>query len=540
MKTIFLHIAFLILAGSAGLKAQFSPGELSQAHARLEGLTNCTQCHQLGRKIAEQKCLDCHEIIQNYVNNDRGYHASTEVQNKTCVNCHSEHHGRSFNSAKFEEDQFDHKLTGYTLKGKHAQIEDCRKCHKPEYISSSIISKREGTFLGMGTACLDCHKDYHQGTLDKDCLQCHSFETFEEAPRFDHKEANFVLEGAHQEVDCIKCHAKSQREGKDFQQFNNIAFQKCTDCHDDVHSGKFGTSCTDCHSVNSWIRLKANNKFDHNLTDYPLEGLHQQVSCKECHTSGDHSLPLAFGQCLDCHDDYHQGELTTVGGTPQDCQQCHSVQKPFSYSSYSIDEHQSSSYPLEGAHLATPCFACHKANQDQRWNFDFTSTDCVRCHDNIHKGNISEKFIPNEDCTHCHNTNSWAQVEFDHSTTEWTLAGKHTEVSCRECHFEPSQTIDLGFVQHFTGLSTECITCHNNVHGDQFAVSGATECTRCHTQDYQWKASLFDHSKTEFPLTGKHAVVACKECHKAEINDGGEKQVIYKIESFECIDCHGS
>lgn len=540
MKTNFLHSVLFLLALSPVLHAQFSPGELSEAHADLEGLTNCTQCHQLGSKIAEQKCLDCHEILQGYLNEDRGYHASSEVQNKTCVSCHSEHHGRSFNSARFDQDLFDHDLTGYTLEGKHAEIEDCRKCHQPEYIQNTELKKREGTFLGMGTACLDCHDDYHQGTLNNDCLQCHSFESFEEAPRFDHDEADFQLRGAHVEVDCIKCHAQTKRNGREFQQFNNIAFQKCTDCHDDVHQGKFGTTCTDCHSINSWTRLKANNKFDHNLTDYPLEGLHQQVSCKECHTSGDHSLPLAHSQCVDCHEDYHRGEFTTEGGAIQDCKQCHTLQKPFTYSSYSIAEHQSSSYPLEGAHLATPCFACHKPNQDQRWNFDFAGTDCVSCHTNIHEGKISEKFIPNEDCTHCHNTNSWSQVAFDHSTTEWALAGKHTEISCRECHFETSQTASLGFEQHFTGLSTNCASCHENVHGDQFAERGTTDCTRCHTQDYEWKASLFDHNETEFPLTGKHAEVACKECHTPEINDSGEKEIIYKIESFECIDCHGS
>lgn len=535
-----LHTALILLALSSPLRAQFSPGELSKAHANLEGLTNCTQCHQLGSKITEQKCLNCHEILQGYIDEDRGYHASTEVQTKTCVNCHSEHHGRTFNSAKFDKDQFNHDLTGYTLEGKHAEIEDCRKCHQPKYINTAELKKRDGTFLGMNTACLDCHDDYHQSTLDNDCLQCHSFESFEEAPRFNHDEADFKLLGAHVEVECIKCHAKSERNGKDFQQFNNLAFQKCTDCHEDAHDGRFGATCTDCHTVNNWNQLKANNSFDHNLTDYPLEGFHQQVSCKECHTSGDHSLPLAFSQCLDCHEDYHQGEFTSENGITRDCKQCHTLQKPFSYSSYSIEEHQSSSYPLEGAHLATPCYACHKPNEDKRWSFNLANDKCVNCHNNIHEEEISAQFIPNEDCTHCHNTNSWAEVEFDHSTTEWTLAGKHSEVSCRECHFEDSKTASSGLVQHFAGLSSQCITCHDNVHGDQFAESGTTQCIRCHTQDYEWKATLFDHSKTEFPLTGQHASVACKECHKAEVNDKGESQVIYKIESFECIDCHGS
>jgi hypothetical protein len=47
----------------------------------------------------------------------------------------------------------------------------------------------------------------------------------------------------------------------------------------------------------------------------------------------------------------------------------------------------------------------------------------------------------------------------------------------------------------------------------------------------------YDHNKAAFKLDGKHANVACSECHKKTLVDG-QYMVQYKFESFECIVCH--
>ena len=49
---------FVLLQGQ--LHAQFSPGELTSSHASLEGINHCTSCHELGKKIDGNKCLECH------------------------------------------------------------------------------------------------------------------------------------------------------------------------------------------------------------------------------------------------------------------------------------------------------------------------------------------------------------------------------------------------------------------------------------------------------------------------------------------------
>ncbi len=69
---------------------------------------------------------------------------------------------------------------------------------------------------------------------------------------------------------------------------------------------------------------------------------------------------------------------------------------------------------------------------------------------------------------------------------------------------------------------------------------GKTNCQTCHQSAEQWKADLFDHQLTEFPLEGRHAEIDCAACHKAEMQSDGQERVIYKIEKFQCIDCHGT
>jgi len=514
---------------------QLSPGNLSDAHAKLEGLANCTKCHTIGNKVPNQKCLDCHTEIDNLLTQKRGYHSSTEVQEKSCIECHSEHHGKKFDAINFDDEKFDHLLAGYELEGQHGKI-DCRKCHIPENISDLELKKREKTFLGMEKECLACHEDFHQETLGENCVDCHNIEAFRPAPKFNHDNAKFKLVGAHIHVDCIECHQETKRNNKDFQEFTNLKFGQCVDCHTDVHNGTFGTNCLDCHNNNSWKKLNANNSFNHDLTDYPLEGLHLNVDCKKCHTSGNNTKAVKHDLCKDCHVDYHNGEFTSSNKLA-DCQDCHLLEKPFTHTLFGLLEHDEANFKLEGAHIATPCLACHVS--EEKWTFRNIGESCVDCHENIHKNFIGEQFFPEQNCTGCHNSEAWSSVSFDHATTDWPLEGKHQETACRDCHFELDDSQDL-VNQQFKDLKTECTQCHENAHGNQFINSGKKECTLCHTMSFTWNADNFNHNETKFPLEGKHKKVDCKACHEPQIFDDKIERVNYKIQKFECKDCHSS
>lgn len=531
MRTHKFLLTVLLISLSGFIQAQISPGDLARAHEQLEGIHHCLDCHSAGDKVTNSKCLACHKEINQRIAANHGYHASIEVKGKQCVECHSDHHGKTFQIIKFDKEKFDHKLTGYELKGEHAKIE-CEECHKKENIKDTPSQRKVGTtYLGLKTDCLSCHKDYHQQTMSKDCASCHGFEKFKPAVGFNHEKTDYPLKGAHQKVACIECHKVEQRNGEKFQVFANVPFAKCTDCHEDVHHNKFGQDCLKCHNVNSFKQASTLKTFDHNQTDYPLIGKHQTVDCKACHKIS-LTAPLKFKKCSDCHKDEHNGQFTTANKL-SDCTDCH-TNNGFTPSTYTIEKHNLSQYPLAGAHLATPCKDCHQ--KTNRWEFRNVGKACIDCHTDEHAGYIDEKYYPGKKCETCHTVNSWQNPTFDHKQTHFELLGKHAEETCRSCHYVESTAGKAE--QRFNKLSDECITCHNDIHMGQFEVNQKNDCLRCHDNN-QWAIENYDHNKTSFPLEGGHIGVACKECHKETINEKG-KYIQYKFEEVKCLNCHSS
>ena len=377
-RNVLIFWIFILFLNSLGY-SQISPGDLVEAHAHLEGMSNCTECHVLGDKVTNGKCLDCHVEIKTRVDKNKGYHASYEVKSKECVSCHNDHHGRNFEIIRFKTDTFNHDLTNYELLGKHTEV-DCLDCHKKGFIIDPELLELKNTYLGLSQECLSCHDDYHQNTLSSNCIDCHDQNAFVPTSGFDHNNTEYTLKGKHRDLDCVECHAKELRNGQDFQQFSGVEFNQCTDCHTDVHYNKFGKNCTECHTENSFFEIKKIESFNHNLTDYPLEGLHQLVDCKVCHTRN-LTNALSYQNCTDCHEDDHKDELDIENQDP-DCATCHTVYG-FSPSGYSFEDHNQSNFALNGAHIATPCFSCHLKNDD--WKFRDLGLECVDCHEDIHK-----------------------------------------------------------------------------------------------------------------------------------------------------------
>jgi len=508
--------------------AQISPGELTTAHSKLEGLSNCTQCHELGKKVSVAKCLECHKEIKSLIDNNRGYHSSAKVRSQDCFTCHNEHHGRNFKIIRFDTLNFDHLEARFELTGKHKTL-TCKACHKSEFIKVKKSQKTTGSYLDLGTACLSCHADYHQQTLSNECLNCHNSNAFKPVIGFDHNKSKFPLKGKHQKVDCAKCHKVTEQNGSKFQKFKGIVFSSCKDCHQDVHENKFGNDCKKCHSEDSFKTIAAANAFNHNSTDYPLEGKHISVECKSCHKQS-LTAKLKFSFCTDCHKDYHKGQLTKPG-IRSDCKDCHTV-AGFAGSSFTIEMHNKGEFRLEGSHLATPCFACHKKGTE--WVFKDLKKRCVDCHENIHQNFIGEKYHPNLDCEACHHVTTWNKVQFDHNRTDFKLTGKHADANCKQCHFKKDEGGTIK--QQFSSLSGRCLDCHTDIHVNQFDIKDNASCTRCH--DYErWKPVHFNHDNARFKLDGSHKDVACAKCHK-EVSEGAIRYIQYKFEDITCASCH--
>jgi hypothetical protein len=525
--TAILITLTLFLTG-LNLNAQLSPGDLSNSHTNLEGISNCTQCHVLGNKVSDDKCLACHIEVKDRITTSRGYHSSADVKGKQCFSCHSEHNGKNFQLIKLDISKFDHNLTGFNLSVPHSK-KQCNDCHNSRFISDPKAKSKKFTYEGVQTACLACHADYHQQTLSSECLSCHNPESFKPAAKFNHLTARFQLNGKHKTVDCLKCHKVEMLNGKKFQEFRGLQFANCTNCHKDPHQNKFGQNCRQCHTEESFLAVKNTKGFDHSKTAFNLEDKHLQVDCNKCHKTK-YTDPIKHDRCTDCHTDYHHGQLAKNGILP-DCSQCHNV-KGFTMFSFTLEQHNQAAFPLKSSHEATPCTDCHK--KQEKWSFREIGKSCIDCHKDIHQTFLAAKYYPERDCRACHNEKMWGDVSFDHSKTGFVLSGAHKKQDCKVCHFKKDAAGTEK--QKFAGLPTNCSACHSDKHFNQFQKNGVTDCTLCHDTD-NWKASRFNHNNTAFRLDGKHAGVACAKCHKST-HDGSNVYILYKIKEFKCESCH--
>jgi len=518
--TFFLFFSLSIIA-------QISPGELTTAHANLEGLSNCTKCHELGEKVLNSNCLDCHRKIRNLMNLGEGYHSSGDVKGDDCTKCHPEHFGRNFKIINFDPESFDHNKTKFSLTGSHKRIE-CKDCHQPKYILDSETKKNEGTYLGLSLYCFNCHKDVHQKTLGDNCNSCHGTEKFKPAEKFVHNNSKFQLTGAHKNVNCIKCHPVSNINGKKFQKFTGLIFSNCSPCHNDVHRGQYGSDCKNCHLTSSFALINR-NRFDHDRTNFPLLGKHEVLKCDKCHGT-DLRTKLKYEKCTDCHSDSHNSQFL-VDNILQDCKDCHN-ETGFHPSTITTLKHNTFKFKIYGSHLAIPCQSCHFKMQN--WIFRNLGLECIDCHINIHGSEIVDKFLPGNNCMECHSTETWSTINFNHDRAEFILAGKHKIQTCSNCHNKENDSGEKELI--FKSINKSCEACHNDIHVGQFKTGNTVDCNQCHGFN-NWEAIKFDHEKTKFSLKGAHEKLKCISCHKMKYaNDYNFIQ--YRLEDFKCASCH--
>lgn len=577
LPALALFGALLKAAAGDCAFAQVSPGPLAAAHASLEGTTQCLQCHNSpGAKTGmDAKCLACHEEVAWMRNARRGFHST--VAAKACASCHPDHGGREFALVAWDEgaaEKFDHRRAGFMLEGKHAQLQ-CSKCHTPALQKSpaaALVKKKDRTrsWLGLQTACADCHNDVHRGQLGRDCAKCHAQTAWKPAGGFDHSKSAFPLTGAHAKVECLKCHAAPQivkttdAKGQPVPEWKPLPHSDCVTCHKDPHAGRFRGACAKCHTTTGW---KAINRvgFDHDATRYPLRGAHALTACEKCH---DPKLPGSqkpkFARCLDCHQDAHAG-TATLAGKPADCASCHHV-KGWRPSTFTAAAHAASAYPLEGAHVRAACDGCHVRRPAGPANTPALGralvvmrprkSACADCHADPHAG----RFRPGgpraraEDCRACHGLDVWRPSRYaarQHETALFPLSGAHGAVPCVACHGElkarPATTSLIAAAAAMRPLKFEvpkraCADCHRNPHGDQFAGrKDRGACEGCHDQVGFAPASKFDHDRdSQFKLDGAHRRTPCSGCHETKPGPDGRTFTVYRPTPSRCEGCHAA
>jgi hypothetical protein len=485
-----LQLLLALLLGTAantvlaqGIESILSPGKLIQGHAKYED--DCAQCHvKFDRRAQDNLCMNCHKDVGADVRARTGFHGKSKPQ--ACKSCHTDHKGRDVKIAAFDHKTFDHALTDYALKGKHQQTA-CEKCH--------IRPKK---FRDAPQTCNACHSkdDVHKTSLGIKCADCHNESNWKQA-KFDHDTARFTLRGKHADAKCADCHkSNNYRE----------APRICIGCHkkdDDQkgHKGQYGEKCESCHGVTRWKPSSFNHDAD---TRFSLRGKHRSSACSDCHTGPLYKTKLRT-DCYSCHkkDDKHDGSLG------RECGSCHTERN---WKESNKFDHETSSFPLLGAHAKAECKACHKSAV-----FKDAPRECIGCHkkDDKHKGTLGDK------CGDCHREQDWKTTSqrFDHDKTRFPLRNAHAKrsVQCSACHKD---------LASYKNAPTDCFSCHKK--DDKHEGQQGEKCAQCHT-DRDWKVERFDHSKTRYPLTGRHAVAACKGCHETPR---------FKDAPQDCYSCH--
>jgi hypothetical protein len=550
-------IVLIMLCTSITDVAQISPGPLSRAHQSINGMTDCTTCHELSTGQPTFKCLDCHTEIARRVRTRRGLHATYNIKagsSLECITCHSEHNGEDYNLTKWDPKTFNHRQTGWGLEGKHAGLV-CSKCHAREFVSAGEhgeikIKDLNRTFLGVSASCTTCHQDQHSGRLGPDCIQCHNYTDWKTLSlgKFDHSLTRYPLTGLHAQVACEKCHTP----GPDKQtRYVDIAFGKCTDCHSDPHHGGFTQTCQSCHSPAGWNKISApelNRTFDHSKTKFPLLGKHAEVECVQCHTKGDFKKGLTFQKCSDCHrPDPHKGQFAQRAGGSE-CSSCHSVDG-FKPSTFGLKEHAETAYPLQGKHASLQCGQCHRPKNGKDVLYKMKFQYCTDCHSDEHAGQFTGAPHFNR-CQDCHNLQRFRPSTFTlrrHNETPFGLSGGHVAVPCGDCH-KSSQSVSFkpnpAALYHWPNLA--CTSCHADPHQGQFQEvmrqlglnRKPQECEACHSAESWSEFSRFDHSKTGFPLSGAHATTKCTTCHQLPKSTGVPTSANFKAAPVKCEACH--
>ena len=225
-----------------------------------------------------------------------------------------------------------------------------------------------------------------------------------------------------------------------------------------------------------------------------------QSMCKVCHSQ---DMTVAESNCLSCHTELKKRIENQKGfhvNKKDRCERCHKEHQGRETSLINLEtktfNHDETGYNLSGAHQnIQDCKICHKGK-----GYLGLSSACVSCHKDGHNGKLGN------DCSLCHSVTKWDHVDQQiYHSGEFFLSGQHRMAACEDCHVDGV----------FKGTPTDCQICHwVRRQDDPYKTRLGFECGECHSPS-SWVPAQWNHTaQTGFALSGRHAALACDECHQ--------------------------
>ncbi len=218
----------------------------------------------------------------------------------------------------------------------------------------------------------------------------------------------------------------------------------------------------------------------------------------------------------------------------KNCWECHGEHYGRTFQIIRFDEskfdHNKSGFILRGSHTKLECSQCHKSEfiieekiKAKKKTYLGLSPACSNCHTDTHQGTL------NKQCSNCHNEEKFKPaILFSHEKTNFRLTGSHIIVDCIKCHQKEIRN-NKPFQKFADVKFKSCSNCHSDFHNGKFG----NDCQSCHNTSSFHDVEIlngFNHSKTNFPLFGKHKKVKCENCHKGNLTN--------KPTFTKCYDCH--
>ncbi|MFN8547621.1 MAG: hypothetical protein U0527_06520 [Candidatus Eisenbacteria bacterium] len=462
----------------------------------------CSACHGDGVYNGKStQCYSCHLTDWQGTTNPKHQQAGFPTD---CTLCHS--------TARWQPSTFNHANTLFPLTGAH-QLLPCSACHA------------DNVWNGKPTDCWSCHSADFNATNNPHHVQAGFSSHLHQLPH----DVDLGWRNVQSQHDRIPAHRRARRRGvQRLPRGRRLQWQvdpvllpaiqtdwQGTTAPNHQQAG-FPTDCTLCHSTARWQP----STFNHANTLFPLTGAHLLIPCSACH--GDNVWDGKPTDCWSCHSaDFNatNNPHHVQAGFSHTCTNCHTT----STWDGGTFNHNTTGFPLTGAHQAALCSDCHGDAV-----YDGKSTQCYSCHQSDWQGtttpNHQQAGFPT-DCTLCHGTDHWQPSTFNHANTLFPLTGAHLLIPCSACHGD----------NVWDGKPTDCWSCHSADFNGTTDPNHQTlhfphTCQQCHSTSH-WDGATFDHDGPYFPIySGAHRSrwASCATCHTNPNN----------YQDFNCLGCH--